>query len=63
MATYHLFALQQPVGPEFTSANGASVGRHFDVFVTAMKVTARNTILLTHEVPFSFLDMFALVQA
>ena len=47
--TYHLFALQQPVGPEFTSANSASVGGHRDVFVTAMLVTARNTILNAFE--------------
>ena len=45
MVTYHLLALQQPVGPEFTSANSASVGGHCAVFVTAMLVTARNTIL------------------
>jgi len=45
MATYHLLALQQPVGPEFTSANSASVGRHSVAFVSAMWVTARNTIL------------------
>jgi hypothetical protein len=49
MGTYHLLALQQPVGPEFTSANSASVGRHSVAFVTAMWVTARNTILKNGE--------------
>ena len=47
--TYHLLALQQPVGSEFTSANSASVGRHFVAFVTAMWLTARNTILTNWE--------------
>jgi hypothetical protein len=49
-ATDHLLALQQPVGPEFTSANGASVRRHLETIVTAMWLTARNTILFIWKV-------------
>jgi hypothetical protein len=53
---YHLLALQQPVGSEFTSANSASVGRHFVAFVTAMWLTARNTILKNMRAVFSILQ-------